>query len=262
MIELISHRSSSSPSSHCHQILHHEVEKPIHRAAGGTLRETWGILILESIHVNRYEQIQVNSTCTLDSCTFQRFMTSPLLEKKHVWPPHAFHPPLTPIGSWPQKVVGWDSCWSTWKDGSNQANCYGLDFHHPQLIDPLVVSYLRLYDRFQEPHPFGWSSPFWSHEQYNWRQFDESNCTIVFVSGRWPSNSTSNLSKKSWKIDDFGFMIQDSFGMVLHCHILPCELCQFHPVCMMMLVLESAHMWPASAISQALFSAACGPKMV
>ena len=82
MIELISHRSSSSPSSHCHQILHHEVEKPIHRAAGGTLRETWGILILESIHVNRYEQIQVNSTCTLDSCTFQRFMTSPLLEKK------------------------------------------------------------------------------------------------------------------------------------------------------------------------------------
>ena len=40
--------------------------------------------------------------------------------------------------------------WSTWKDGSNQANCCGLDFHHPQLSDPLVVSYLRLYDRFQK----------------------------------------------------------------------------------------------------------------
>ena len=86
--------------------------------------------------------------------------------------------------------------WSTWKDGSNQANCCGLDFHHPQLSDPLVVSYLRLYDRFQKnilsAMVIAVENP---HEQRLFGGNSMSRSTIVFVSGRWPSNSTSNISK-------------------------------------------------------------------
>ena len=97
-----------------HQVMHTKfsITKLTNQFTGqrvGHFLGNMGILVLESIHVNPYEQIQVNSTCTLNSCTFQRFVTSPLTSR----PPHAFHPPLTPIGSWPQKVVERDSRWST-----------------------------------------------------------------------------------------------------------------------------------------------------
>ena len=115
-------------------------------------------------------------------------------EEKHVWPPHAFHPPLTPIGSWPQKgcrlgfvLIHLKGCepsqllWTGFPPSTvkRSASCVLSTTLRQVPVHILSAGHRR----------------FATMNSIITRQFDESNCTIVFVSGRWPSNSTSNLSK-------------------------------------------------------------------